>query len=100
MGWGYADNVLIPHYRQRPSCGQMGVGNQCPSRVNWSFSKAIEVGWVYGHNQINQSRNMLPGTLPSTSPGIHSTVLGGTLDVAAGRLVVALHTLVSVDTVQ
>lgn len=27
---GYADNVLIPHYRRRPSCGQMGGGQSMP----------------------------------------------------------------------
>jgi hypothetical protein len=55
---------------------------------------------VYGHNQINQSRNTLPGTSPSTLPGIRSTVLGGDLDVSARSLVVPLHTLLSVDAVQ
>lgn len=55
---------------------------------------------VYDRNQMNQSRNTLPGTLSSTFPGIRSTVLGGTLDVPARSLVVALHTLLSVDAVQ
>ena len=34
----------------------MGVGNQCPSRVNWGFLKAIGLGVVYNRNQKTESK--------------------------------------------
>jgi hypothetical protein len=98
-GGGNAYNVPIPHYGQGPSRGQNGWAiNAHRERIEASSKRLV--GCVYDRNQINQSRNTLPGTLSSTLPGIRSTVLGGALDVPARSLVVALHTLLSVDAVQ
>lgn len=104
MGGGNADNVLIPHYGQGPSRGQNGLWaiNAHLEGIEASSKRlvVVVVVCVYDRNQMNQSRNMLPGTSSSTFPGIRSTVLGGTLDVPARSLVVALHTFLSVDAVQ
>ena len=100
---GNAYNVLIPHYGQGPSRGQNGLWaiNAHRERIEASSERlVVVVVCVYDRNQMNQSRNTLPGTLSRTFPGIRSTVLGGALDVPARSLVVALHTLLSVDAVQ
>jgi len=99
---GNADNVLIPHYVQGPSRGQNGLWaiNAHRERIEASSKRLVVVVCVYDRNQMNQSRNALPGTLSSTFPGIRSTVLGGAFDIPARSLVVALHTFLSIDAVQ
>lgn len=99
---GNADNVLIPHYVQGPSRGQNGLWaiNAHRERIEASSKRLVVVVCVYDRNQMNQSRNTLPGTLSSTFPGIRSTVLGGAFDIPARSLVVALHTFLSIDAVQ